>query len=67
MSRLSVNDDIANLQSNHTDDYIQRVKEKSESLGQNENIIDSANDVYFDLNTYNVAKKSADACISAVK
>ena len=48
MSKLSITNELANLQSNHTDDYIQSVKAKSESLGKNENFIDATNDVYFD-------------------
>ena len=66
MIRLELTDGVANLESNHSDGYINSVKEKSERLGENENVIDSANDVYFDKNTFVTARKSADACISAV-
>ena len=67
MIQLDISRDITDLTSVHTTEYITNVKSKSESLGHNENFIDSTNDVYFDKDTFVTAKLSADACISAVE
>ena len=55
------------IEHKHTRSYINLVKTKSESLMEDQNIIEREHDVYFSKDTFASAKLAVDGCLTAME